>query len=212
MDGIGDIIAAIIELFVRLLYGIIRLIIRTIGLVLPRSWLLAHFAGLRRFGLSLSFAMGAYLGFGILRATIPALWTPALTPIYQWQIVVIAMLLLLVGFAMRELNPDNYVPDNTHHAFEPDRPVPTKDDGPIQSAQTVHSAGLIAVVVLVVLTFGVISAVSSERHEATLAEKLCTEADARISDEMEQTVRDGVGWIDRVLGTQTADRIPCADD
>lgn len=63
-----------------------------------------------------------------------------------------------------------------------------------------------------VLIFGLISAFSSERHEATLADKLCAQADARISDGIEQRVRDGAGLLDRVLGTQTADAIPCQDD
>ncbi|MCF2872161.1 hypothetical protein L0664_13880 [Octadecabacter sp. G9-8] len=212
MDGIGDIFAGIFELFVRLLYGIIRLIIRTIGLILSQTWLVNHFEAMRNFGAWLSISMGAYLLFGIIRAMVPAFYTPALTPIFQWQIVVGAMVLLLVGIAMRELDKANYVPDNTRHAFEPDRPVTPKDTGPIQTTPTIHSSRIVAGLVLLVLVVGIISAFSSERHEATLAEKLCAQADARISDGVEQTVRDGAGFLDRVLGTQTADRIPCGDD
>jgi hypothetical protein len=33
-----------------------------------------------------------------------------------------------------------------------------------------------------------------------------------MSDGVERAVRDGAGLLDRVLGTQTADRIPCDDD
>lgn len=212
MDGIGDILVAIFELFVRLLYGVIRVIIRAIGLILSQTWLANHFSALRRFGWWMAVVMSCYLIFGILRALFEPLWTPALTPLYQWQIVAAAMVLLLVGIAMREFDKANFVPDNTNYKFEPDRPVTPKETGPIQTQSTVHSSRIVAALVLVVLTLGLISAVSSERHEATLAEKLCAQADARISDGVEQSVRDGAGLFDRVFGTQTADRIPCGDD
>jgi len=211
MDGIGDLFVAIVELFVRLLYGVIRIFMRIIGFVLSHTWIVNHFAALRSFGIWLALAMGAYLGFGIVRSAVPALYTPALTPIYQWQTVALAILIMLLGIAMRELDPANFVPDNTHHKFEPDRPVASKQTGPIQS-DGVHSTGLIAVAVFVVLVIGIFSAVSSERHEATLAEKICAQAQARVSDGVEQSVREGAGLFDRVFGTQTADRIPCADD
>ena len=212
MDGIGDILVAILEVVVRLLYGVIRLIIRIIGFVLSQTWIVGHFAALRRFGFWLAFAMGFYLVFGIIRSLVPQLGTPALTPLFQWQYIALAILLLLVGIAMRELDPDHYVPDNTLHKFEPDRPVTPKDTGPIQTTPTVHSSGILALVVFGVLVVGLLSAFSSQRHEATLAEKLCAQAQERISDGVEQTVRDGAGLLDRVFGTQTAERIPCADD
>ena len=212
MSDLSDIFAGIFELIVRLLYGIIRLIIHTIGLVLSFTWLVNHFDALRRFGEWLSIGMGAYLFFGIVRAFVPAFWTPVLTPLYQWQIVLAAMLLLLVGIAMRELDKAHYLPDNTRHAFEPDRPVTAADTGPIQTTPTIHSSRIVAGLVLLVLVIGAISAFSSERHEATLSEKLCAQANARISDGIEQRVRDGAGLLDRVRGTQTADRIPCQDD
>ena len=209
MDDLG---AALLEGIVRLLYGIIRLIIRIIGLVLSYTWLSNHFKGMRRLGLWLAIVMAVYLVFGLLRANIEALWTPALTPIYQWQYLFGGMILLLVGIAMRDLDAENYVPDNTHHAFEPDRPVTSADTGPIQTTPTIHSAKIIAALVGVVIVVGIASAIFSERHEATLGEKLCAQANARISDGVEQTVRDGAGLLDRVLGTQTAARIPCQGD
>ena len=212
MDGIGDLFTGILEGIVRILYGVIRLIIWIIGLVLSKTWMVNHFATISNFGFWLAAVMASYLGFGIVRASVPAFWTPVLSPIYQWQWISIAMLVLLVGIALRELDKDHYIVDNTRHAFETDRPVPPTSNGPIQSMPTTHSAGIVATLVLGVLVFGLISALTTERHEATLAEKLCAQADARISDGVEQTVRDGAGLLDRVLGTQTADRIPCADD
>ena len=215
MDGGGEILAGIFELFIRLLYGVIRVIIRAIGFLLPKTWLANNFPALRQFGIALAITMGLYLVFGILRAAVPPLETAGLTWIYQWQIVFIAMVLLLVGIALRELDPVNYVADNTRHAFEPDRPVTPSsaaDSGPIQTTPTIHSAKIVAAFVLGVLVVGLVTAVTSERHEATLAEKLCAQADVRISDTVEQRVRDGAGLLDRVLGTQTAGRIPCAND
>lgn len=212
MDSVGDIFAGVLEFIVRLLYGIVRLIIHAIGFVLSHTWLVNHFSAMRQFGFWLAAAMVVYLCFGILRSMVPAFWTHALTPVYQWEVVCVAMALLLVGIALRELDKDYYRPDATRHSFEPDRPVQTRDTGPIQTTPTVHSAPIIAVVVLAVLIVGLVSALSSERHEATLADKLCAQANARISDGIEQRVRDGAGFLDRVLGTQTADRIPCQDD
>lgn len=211
MDGIGDIFVGIVELFIRLFYSVIRLIIWCVGFVLSKTWLVNHFGAIRTFSIWLALIAGTYLLFGILRASAPALWTPALTPLFQWQIVLVAVILLLLGIALRELDAAHYVADNTTHAFEPDRHV-TIDNGPIQTTPTIHSSGVLAVVVFGVLIFGLISAFSSERHEATLADKLCAQADARISDGTEQRVRDGAGLLDRVLGTQTADAIPCQDD
>ncbi|KAG1667699.1 hypothetical protein GQR58_018328 [Nymphon striatum] len=212
MGLFDDLFAGIIELFVRLLYGIIRLIIRMIVFVLSQTWLVNHFEGLRRFGWWLICACAAYLLFGIARAGVPAFATPIFTGLYQWEIILSVMLALLVGIALRELDASHYKPDNTRHKFEPGRPVEPTDKGPIKTTQTVHSAGIVAALVLGVIIVGLISAVSSERHEATLAEKLCAQASARISDGVEQTVRDGAGLLDRVLGTQTSDRIPCSDD
>lgn len=214
MDWIGDILVGIFEFFIRLLYGVIRVFVRAIGFVLSHTWLAAHFGVLRTMGVWIAAISGLYLVFGVARAMVPALWTPALTPIYQWQFVAIAMLVMLFGIAMRELDVAHYVPDDTRHKFEPDRTVAPKpaDTGPIQTTPTIHSSGIVAAIVFVVLVVGIISAVSSERHEATLAEKLCAQANAHISDGAQQTVRDGAGLFDRVFGTQTADRIPCGDD
>lgn len=209
MEDVVGIFAGIFEFFVRVLYGVIRIIIRLIGLLMSRTWLADHFGAMRRFGLWLAIWMGLYLVFGIIRASVPFFWTPLLTPLYQWQIVVIAGVLLLIGIAMRELDQANFIPDNTHMAFEPDRPVTPVDTGPIQTTPTIHSSRIVAGLVLVVLIIGLVSAVTSERHEATLAEKLCLQAQDRVSEGVEAAVRDGAGLLDRVLGTQTADKIPC---
>lgn len=141
------------------------------------------------------------------------LCTPALTPLYQWQTVAIALFQLLIGIALRELDKSNYEVGNTRRASgHVTPPAPAATDGPIQTQPTTHSAGIVAAIAAGVVIFAVISAVSSERHEATLAEKLCAEANARMSDGVEQAVRDGAGLLDRVLGTKTATRIPCDDD
>jgi hypothetical protein len=211
VDSVGEVFAGIIEFIVRILYGVVRLIIWIIGFFLSQTWLVNHFNGLRRFGLWLAAASAFYLLFGILRATVEPLWTPALTPIFQWQIVVAAMVLLLVGIALRELDAANYGITTTRGPV-PEKPTKPADTSPIQTLATPHSHSVIARLVGVALLIGIASAFSSERHEATLSEKLCAQADARISEGVEQRVRDGAGWLDRVLGTQTADRIPCGDD
>lgn len=222
MDFFSDFLAGLLELVVRLLYGIIRLIIWVIGALLSQTWLVHHFKGMRRFGWWLALGMSAYLLFGILRAMVPAFWTPALSPIYQWQMVIGALVLLLVGIAMRELDQTNYGVTKPRAAIEPDTPaqsapvspppVQTPQDGPVQTISTVHSSGIVAIIVLLALIVGGLSAFTSKRHEATLAENLCAQANARISDGVEQRVRDGAGLLDRMLGTQTADKIPCAND
>jgi len=206
MESFGAVLFGILEFFVRALYGIIRLFIWIIGFFLSGTWLANHFDGIRRFGWWIAVVTSAYLLFGIVRATVPVFWTPSLTPVYQWQIVIGAIVLLLVGIALRELDVSNYTSGKT-----PDLPVKT-GTGPIQTPATVHSAGIVAAIVLIALVVGILSAISSERHESTLAEKLCAQADARISDGIEQRVRDGAGFLDRVLGTRTAENIPCADD
>lgn len=216
MDG-GELLGTILEFFVRLLYGVIRLIIRMIGLLLSYTWLSAHFAAMRRFGLCLAISMAIYLIFGLMRANIPALWTPSLTPIYQWQMVFGGTTLLLVGIALRDLDMENFRPDKTHYKFEPDRkvtpkPEPVVESGPIQTTPTLHSTKLIAGLVALVLVFGLLSAFFSERHEATLAEKLCAQANAHISEDLDVQVRGGAGLFDRVMGTEFADKIPCGGD
>ena len=212
MGPFDDVFGGILEAIVRLLYGIVRLIIRIIGFFLSQTWLVNHLAGVRLFGWWLAFAMVIYLLFGIVRAGVPTFWTPWLAPIYQWEVVLGGMGALLVGIAMNALDPAHYVPDLTRHKFEPDRSVQPIDTGPVTSTPTVNSTTIVAGLVLVALIVGIFSAMSSQRHEATLAEQLCAQADARISDGVEQRVRDGAGFFDRVFGTQTADRIPCGDD
>lgn len=129
-----------------------------------------------------------------------------------------AVILLLIGVALRELKaansddrtrPDDVKTDISGHPTQtatPDR------EAPIQTQTTVHSAKIVAIIVALTVVVGVFSAISSETHEATLAEKLCAEANARLSEGVEQSVRDGASLFDRVFGTQTADRLPCADD
>lgn len=211
MDAIGDILAGIVELFVRALYGVIRLIIWVIGFALSQTWLVNHFGAMRSFGLMLIWLSGLYLLFGIVRANVEALWTPALSPIYQWQVLALMFVVLLVGIALRELKAETYGVDPTRHRFEPETlNAPPAQTGPIQT-QTNHSARFVAGLVLVAIVIAVISAFTSERHEATLADKLCAQAEARISQGVEDAVRDGAGFLDRVLGTQTADAIPCGE-
>ena len=186
------------ELFIAILAGIVELIIMLLGLVFSQSWLATRRDGLRRWGHILALTMAAFLLFGMIRPVFPVLWTPALTPLYQWQIIVVAIVLLLVGLSIGEFARRSHIPEQA-----------AKED---TESETAHSSGYIAAMVLVIALIGVASLITSKRHETSLADRLCAQADARISDSLEGTVRDGAGLLDRVLGTQTADRIPCADD
>ncbi len=64
MGPFDDVFGGILEAIVRLLYGIVRLIIRIIGFFLSQTWLVNHLAGVRLFGWWLAFAMVIYLLFG----------------------------------------------------------------------------------------------------------------------------------------------------
>lgn len=86
MGPFDDVFGGILEAIVRLLYGIVRLIIRIIGFFLSQTWLVNHLAGVRLFGWWLAFAMVIYLLFGIVRAGVPAFWTPWVAPICRaWR-------------------------------------------------------------------------------------------------------------------------------
>lgn len=207
-----DIFADIAGLFVRLLIGLLRLIMRIIGFAFSKTWIANHAADVRRWGVALVVVATCYLAFGIIRAAVPVLATPSLTLLYQWQMIAIALIACLVGFAMSEWDVSFYDPDATRHAFHPEDQSTTFRDGPIDSDQPVHNATIVALLVALAIIGAGVSAAMSKRHETSLAEKLCAQADARIPDGLDQTIRDGAGLIDSVFGTQTSDAIPCADD
>ncbi|AKS46563.1 hypothetical protein SAMN05444287_1680 [Octadecabacter temperatus] len=207
-----EFLADLAALFIRFTIGVMRVVMRLIGFGFSKTWIASHAETVRNWGVALTVVMVIYLTFGVMRAAVPALATPWLTLLYEWPVIIFALIACLVGLTMSEWDVTYYDPDPTMHAFKPDELAPAHTAGPVTTPPTRHGAGIVALIFLALVIGAIFSGVTSQRHEASLAEKLCAQADARISDGAEQAVRDGEGLLDRVLGTQTADRIPCADD
>lgn len=202
MEGL---LAPLFDIAIAIATAVIQVMIWLIMTLVSNAWLAHHARGVSRFGHSLAALMAAYLLFGIARPMTPVLYTPALQPLYAMPLVIGAVVLLFVGIAMGQAaqrpamaTTSTSGPDTT--------PLPKT---PIQTVPKRNSVWLALIVIVVIIT-AIVAAMRTEQHSETLAQRLCNEANARISDTVDSTVRDGAGLLDRILGTETADKIPCA--
>ncbi len=193
---IDDLIMALVQVMIAIATVLIELMVHLGALMFGASFMAARHTGLIRAGFVITALGAAYLLFGIIRWLVPALATPALTPLYSGPAFGVILILLLLGLFLFAIGAEYKAPE-------------TIDARPKASAAPGWLIHLFSYGFSFLLVLAVLSGTSSTAHNRSLTDLACDTARTKITADTETKLTEGLDLAGDLLGRDLTSNLPC---